>query len=121
MTRPAALAFPKPTPQCLRKAWLAAEAVKAQRAAYAQVTRRDGGRCRICGRRTKVEKHHVLARSLGGKDEPSNLIVICGGPTGCHAKRHAGLIRIEGNADGRLRVWFDPRVSPSGKDTTQWR
>jgi 5-methylcytosine-specific restriction endonuclease McrA len=112
---------PKPAPRCLTKQWLVAEEAKAKRNAYARVTRRDGPRCRICGSSRRLEKHHVLARSLGGRDEPANLIQICGGPDGCHAKRHAGLIRITGNADERLMVWFDARVSKSGREETVTR
>lgn len=117
----AGLAFPKPTPRCLSRPIEAKERERNRRNAYARVTRRDGGKCRICGKKGQLEKHHVLPRSLGGKDEPSNLILICGGPEGCHAKRHAGLLRIDGNADKRLVVWFDQRVSPNGKEATVTR
>lgn len=111
---------PKGTPRVLTRQWLEAEKQKARRAAYAAVTKRDGGRCRVCGKRG-AEHHHVLPRSLGGRDVTSNLALICGGPNGCHALRHAGLIRITGNADRRLTVWWDGRVSGTGQERTAER
>jgi 5-methylcytosine-specific restriction endonuclease McrA len=103
---------PKPAPRCLTRKWLEAERVKAQRAAYRAVTKRDGGRCRVCGKRG-AEHHHVLPRSLGGRNVTSNLLLLC---ATCHGYRHGGLIRISGNADSRVQVWWDARISPSGQD-----
>lgn len=105
---------PKPAPSCLRDAAIKREQEKSRRLAYARVTRRDGKRCRVCGK-AGAEHHHVLPRSLGGRDIDSNLVLLC---AECHRWRHAQLIRISGNADGRLTVWFDARVSRSGREET---
>jgi len=46
--------------------------------------------CEWCGNRTdQPEVHHITARSEGGPNEPSNLIVLC---PGCHAKADRGAI-----------------------------
>jgi 5-methylcytosine-specific restriction endonuclease McrA len=74
------------------------------------VDRRDQGRCRVCGKRceigstfaNRVERHHVIPRSLGGKDETGNLASLC---VECHDDRHKrGTLRISGNADERDRM-----------------
>lgn len=41
--------------------------------------------CRWC-RHTGTEVHHILYRSQGGPDDPSNLILLCGA---CHARAHS--------------------------------
>lgn len=105
-------ACPKPEPICLRKQAIKREEEKARRHAYARVTRRDGRRCRVCAK-GGTEHHHILARSLGGRDDSDNLILLC---ATCHGYRHAGLIRIVGHGDGRVSVWYDARVSPSGSE-----
>src|SRR5690242_8630320 len=71
------------------------------------VDRRDQGRCRVCAKRceigstfaNRVERHHVIPRSLGGVDETWNLASLC---VDCHDDRHKrGILRITGNADER--------------------
>lgn len=55
------------------------------------VLERDGYRCRECGaacRREDADVHHLVARSLGGSDDPSNLVTLC---DGCHAAFHPNL------------------------------
>jgi ATP-dependent DNA helicase RecQ len=55
------------------------------------VLRRDGFRCRHCGvhcQRQDADVHHLIPRSLGGSDDPSNLITLC---DGCHAAHHPNL------------------------------
>lgn len=55
------------------------------------VLRRDGFRCRQCGvrcQRQDADVHHLIPRSLGGSDDPSNLITLC---DGCHAAHHPNL------------------------------
>ena len=42
------------------------------------IVRRDGFACRACGRRTAGQVHHLLARGLGGSDDPHNLVTLCG-------------------------------------------
>lgn len=61
---------------------------KAERARKAgadhEVNQRDGNRCQaenpdgtLCGATRWLHKHHVVPRSLGGTDEPENLITLC--------------------------------------------
>jgi ATP-dependent DNA helicase RecQ len=61
------------------------------------VLERDGYRCVECQEPVKspdADVHHSLPRSMGGTDEPSNLVTLC---DGCHAAHHpmlaAGLAR----------------------------
>src|SRR5690348_796904 len=61
------------------------------------ILRRDNFSCVECGKscdRGEADIHHLLPRSAGGSDEPSNLITLC---DGCHAAYHpkvsAGLAR----------------------------
>jgi ATP-dependent DNA helicase RecQ len=76
------------------------------------ILRRDKFKCVECGKpcnRGEADIHHLLPRSAGGSDEPSNLITLC---DGCHAAHHpklaAGLARraIEQWAV-RLARWLD--------------
>ena len=68
-----------------------------------RIRERDLGRCQVpeCSRRA-VHAHHVVPRSHGGPDEPSNLVALCG----CHHLRgvHGGYLRVHGTAPNRL-VW----------------
>jgi ATP-dependent DNA helicase RecQ len=82
------------------------------------ILRRDKFRCVECGESCDPDEadiHHLLPRSAGGSDEPSNLITLC---DGCHAAHHpkvsAGLARraIERWA-ARLALWFDREGSVS--------
>jgi ATP-dependent DNA helicase RecQ len=76
------------------------------------ILRRDKFKCVECEKpcnRGEADVHHLLPRSAGGTDEPSNLITLC---DGCHAAHHpklaAGLARraIERWAV-RLALWLD--------------
>src|SRR3974377_1191594 len=76
------------------------------------VLRRDHYKCRECGKHCRsadADGPHLLPRSAGGPDEPSNLVTLC---DGCHAAHHpklaAGLARraIERWAV-RLARWLD--------------
>jgi 5-methylcytosine-specific restriction endonuclease McrA len=42
-----------------------------------RVFRRDGYKCRYCGRRNNLHAHHVVYRSHGGADTEENLITLC--------------------------------------------
>jgi 5-methylcytosine-specific restriction endonuclease McrA len=108
---------PKPEPRILRDAAIKREEEKAWRACKARVTKRDGKRCRVCGK-AGAEHHHVLPRSLGGRDIDSNVVLLC---KLCHRYRHDGLIRITGTGKGWLLVWFDARVSRTGKELSEAR
>ena len=46
---------------------------------------RAGFQCEICGRWNADNAHHRKNRSQGGRNELSNLMLLCGsGTTGCH-------------------------------------
>jgi 5-methylcytosine-specific restriction endonuclease McrA len=83
---------------------------RAKRSNYAAVCRevdaRDGDRCRVCGCLTLRGRHHhhLIFRSRGGKDVPSNLIVVC---AWCHDDIHQQRMRVSGTATN-LSVWFRP-------------
>lgn len=57
------------------------------------VFERDGWRCRVpwCGRRTNLEAHHVVPRSLGGQDTEENLVTVC---HWCHVDRTENRLAI---------------------------
>jgi 5-methylcytosine-specific restriction endonuclease McrA len=42
------------------------------------VRRRDGEACRNCGSTARLSVHHLLPAALGGSDDMSNLITLCG-------------------------------------------
>ena len=49
------------------------------------VLRRDGKRCQRCGGHTGLECHHVIPRTAGGLDTPSNCRTLC---QACHDVLH---------------------------------
>ncbi len=56
---------------------------------------RDGYQCQHCfSQNTRLEAHHIIYTSQGGKDTLNNLITLC---TKCHTGVHQGKIRIETN------------------------
>ena len=67
------------------------------------VFERDGWRCVApgCTSYRNLHAHHVIFRSAGGGDEPSNLVTLCA----AHHQRgvHGGLICISGQAPEGLR------------------
>ncbi len=59
-----------------------------------QIHQRDGGKCRRCHKKVYLstpnldallEVHHVIFRSAGGSDHPSNLVALC---LPCHSLIH---------------------------------
>lgn len=76
------------------------------------VLKRDGFRCRQCGvrcERLDADVHHLIPRSLGGSDDPSNLVTLC---DGCHAAHHPNLqVRLSRRLierwSLRLARWLD--------------
>jgi ATP-dependent DNA helicase RecQ len=78
------------------------------------VLRRDNYKCMECGtpcRSAEADVHHLLPRSAGGTDEPSNLVTLC---DGCHAAHHPKLAgRLARRAMEKwavwLALWFDRR------------
>lgn len=71
------LAFPKPRPKFYEKRDSARAQMANWRKLQAAVTKRDGKHCRVCGIARELDLHHLLMRSLGGKDELMNLIWLC--------------------------------------------
>lgn len=71
------------------------------------VDRRDGGRCRVCGRKCvtkaidpdeRAERHHLKFVSQGGADATDNVLTIC--KRDCHAAIHTlGTMKLTGDAD----------------------
>ncbi|TBE22942.1 RecQ family ATP-dependent DNA helicase [Rhizobium ruizarguesonis] len=76
------------------------------------VLQRDGFQCVSCSTKvTSIEAdiHHLLPRSMGGSDEPSNLVTLC---DGCHAAHHPNLAgglarRVIERWAMRLARWLD--------------
>jgi hypothetical protein len=93
--------------------------VKRRKDAYLAAEKRDGMRCRCCGkpvvrtlelRLDKLEHHHVQGRDCENPESTENISCIC---RECHDERHVTrVLKISGNADKRLRmekagrVWF---------------
>lgn len=50
-----------------------------------EIYRRDGWSCVCCGNSNNIQIHHIVKRSLGGKDYTSNLVTLCGH---CHVALH---------------------------------
>src|SRR5262245_14529942 len=76
------------------------------------ILRRDNYKCVECGaacRASEGDVHHLLPRSAGGTDEPSNLVTLC---DGCHAAHHPKLAgrlarRVMEKWAVRLALWLD--------------
>ena len=73
---------------------------------------RDAWRCVVpgCTSMRNLQDHHIVFRSAGGSDEPSNRVTLCA----WHHLRgvHQGIVRITGHAPDRLR--FEVGVRPDG-------
>jgi 5-methylcytosine-specific restriction endonuclease McrA len=93
----------KPRPSRLDKR----DALKAKatnwRKVSAIVKARDG-KCRLCGG-LGHDCHHIEFRSRGGRDEPSNLILVC---RTCHENLHGHVVKLAGTASAlRIARWDD--------------
>jgi 5-methylcytosine-specific restriction endonuclease McrA len=91
---------------------------RAKRSNYAAVCRevdaRDGDRCRVCGALALTpHHHHIVFRSRGGKDTPSNLIAVC---DFCHDAIHQQRIRVTGTATD-LRIEYRPAQGWDGPNS----
>jgi hypothetical protein len=66
-----------------------------------QVTRRDGGRCRVPGCRHAVftDVHHLRLRSEGGESTLENLVTLC---SAHHRAIHRGELVVDGDASSNL-------------------
>ncbi len=57
---------------------------------------RARGRCAVCGRGDRpLEVHHRTYERLG-EELPEDLVVLCGGPQGCHAAYELGCEVLQG-------------------------
>jgi hypothetical protein len=74
-----------------------------------RIFERDEYRCQVpgCTRRAELQGHHIIFRSQGGSDDPSNLVAVCY----AHHQQgvHDGHLRCAGNANHRLRWVLGPR------------
>jgi hypothetical protein len=102
-----------------------ADKKRARRELFRYVSQRDGYRSRVSGRRTRVtlalvperaEHHHVIHRSLGGKDTKENVILIT---LQEHIDHHHHRLTISGSGEGEIVSQYDgqPPVStwPEGR------
>lgn len=107
--------FPKPESRARERKATRADAERMRRAAYRQVTAREGRLCRVClspadpaalDLMQRGEHHHLTFRSRGGHDTTGNLVLIC---AACHADVHAHRLTITGDdANGPLSAgWPD--------------
>lgn len=82
----------------------ARQQAKADKSVYALVDARDGLRCRVCREYQgyEIQRHHILARSLGGLTTTANLISLCANDHLVGV--HGGHLRLNGNADTNLGV-----------------
>lgn len=53
------------------------------------IYRRDDFMCALCGSTKGLQIHHYLERSLGGSNNPMNLITLC---WKCHATAHGTIL-----------------------------
>jgi 5-methylcytosine-specific restriction endonuclease McrA len=53
---------------------------------------RDNWHCRHCNNSHGLDPHHVVFKSAGGLDKPSNLLTLC---RWCHDSIHGGRLRVE--------------------------
>ncbi len=91
------LGIQKPRPRLLDKRAIAATKSLQWQKVRRFVLKRDGA-CRACKRGGRaLEAHHVLFRSLGGKDEARNLIALC---KRCHEDVHGHVLVIRCDDDG---------------------
>ena len=54
------------------------------------IYKREGYECAVCGSTRQLEIHHVIKRSRGGSDAPSNLVCLC---HLCHCAIHGERVR----------------------------
>lgn len=90
-------AQPRPRPRLLAKRAIKATKRYQWSELRAFVLKRDKHRCRACGQKHGLEVHHVVMRSLGGKDEASNLVALC---RDCHASVHGHVLMLRWNGQG---------------------
>ena len=94
----------------LLQGWLLTEKLHLKVTRDYAILKRDRFRCQVpgCNCRRNLHIHHIIWRSKGGSDEPSNLIVLC---AKCHLRLLHNLLtlKIEGTAPHNLTFTFGPR------------
>ena len=79
-----------------------------------RIFERDEHRCRTpaCSKRADLHGHHIVFRSRGGSDDPSNVVTACYG----HHQQgvHDGHLHCSGNANHLLRWVLGPRAKRGG-------
>lgn len=95
----------KPRPRLLDKRKAKREREQHWQRIRAQAFARDGYLCRVCEKARPFDGHHLLARSLGGKDELHNILSVC---RKCHEDitGHVVICRWDNEQDraGSLRI-----------------
>jgi 5-methylcytosine-specific restriction endonuclease McrA len=86
----------KPTPKLLDKRATKAQQDREWWDLRNSVLLRDSFVCRACGGRAGLDVHHLLRRSLGGKDERRNLITLC---RRCHQDVHGHVLMVRWTDD----------------------
>lgn len=82
------------------------EAAAEERAHLKAIDFRDKGICRACSKRAdanatgllRAHRHHIVYRSAGGSDEPSNRVTLC---AECHNDEHKNRLRFTDDGDHR--------------------
>jgi 5-methylcytosine-specific restriction endonuclease McrA len=66
------------------------------------VLQRDQRRCRVpgCKNATYLDLHHIQPRAEGGRNQPENLVTLCGAH---HRAAHRGELVLEGNGAADIR------------------
>jgi hypothetical protein len=73
------------------------------------IASRDGWRCTAPGCTSRhIEVHHIVYRSHGGSDDPSNLTSLC--PFHHRMGEHGGLLKVTGTAPLNLRWQIGDRI-----------
>lgn len=102
------IGFPKPRPRVIDKR----EAAKEKAANWKRVSKLVKARdlvCRVC-KQPGDHIHHLVYRSHGGKDVPSNLILTC---ADCHRDIHAKVVLVSFKA-------IHPAMTVLFERNTQW-
>jgi len=91
----------------LLQQWLITERLHFKVTRNYAILKRDRFRCQVpgCNCRRNLHIHHIIPRSHGGSDDPSNLIVLC---EKCHLRLLHNLqtLKIEGTAPFNLTFTF---------------
>jgi len=91
----------KPGPTARLRRAKRAQRRRRAKSIYQQVDARDGQICRCCGVFCGHwrQQHHIVPRSLGGRETTANLVTLCAFPVrnpGCHELVTAKRLRVIG-------------------------